>query len=260
MAAGRLTRGLGLLGLLLAAPLLLYKVTEQIVAYRLGYGADSLDQPPPADALPTRARAPVPAPEASPAEPAPASRLRGVALVVRGYGPRGVDARAALDSEVPLTLAIEPFTPFALRISREAARKHKEVLVELPPPTLLPPADFARAARGALWWPAGVLTQRPFPDLPTDDLLQHGLFVVDSGAATGNFGELPKITADAHFADTTPDAALTRDPALVLVDYDDLPAALRWLSSSGARPLFASEVVQQHLGTKAAIPRPKTPG
>lgn len=240
--------------LLLAAPAVLYKVTERIIASRLGY-----DSTTPTRVTPPKARdkVVVSPTEAPPKPQAPAARptkVRAIALVVRGFGPRGVDPREALDSKLPLTLAVEPFTPFALRISREAAKKHKEVLVELPPPELLPPPEFLRTALAALWWPTGVLLAQPDYPLPIEDLERQGALLFDLSEPGPANRRTPRVSLDAQLTASGPSAPSAYDPALMWVAAAELPGALRWLSASGARPLFASEALIARLGAQNAIP------
>lgn len=53
-----------------------------------------------------------------------------LSIIVVGLGNSA--ASAIIEQPVPVTVAIEPFTPFALRISRRAANRWHEVLVDLP--------------------------------------------------------------------------------------------------------------------------------
>jgi len=73
-----------------------------------------------------------------------------VALVVAGLGP--TDDRALVRRDVPLTVAIRPFTPFALSTARDAALAWQEVLVDLDAHE-----DDLSAARASLPFSSGAL-------------------------------------------------------------------------------------------------------
>lgn len=255
MAVRRLSRALLWTALLLAAPAVLYKVTERIIASRLGYDSTAPTRAPPVKPRGEESAIPAEAPPRPQARAVSPTKVRAIALVVRGLGPRGVDPREALDSPLPLTLAIEPFTPFALRISREAAKKHKEVLVDLPAPELLTPPEYLRTALTALWWPSGVLLDRPDYPLPVEDIERHGALLYDLSQPGPVDRRTPRVTLDAQLTASGPSASPAHDPALMWVTAAELPGALRWLSASGARPLFASEALIARLGAQNAIPR-----
>jgi hypothetical protein len=89
--------------------------------------------------------------------PAPPSFSKGIkdpdrpliSIIVVGLGES--EASTIIDQPVPITVAIKPFTPFALRIARRAAARWHEVIVDLPQG--MAPAEAQRAIPHAtgLW-------------------------------------------------------------------------------------------------------------
>lgn len=119
----------------------------------------------------------------------PSKRSRGeqpalVAVVVLGLGIDAMQDKAVLEATVPLSVGLVPFSPFALRMSREATRNHKEVLVELP-------ADVstnasAREAVLAVPGATGVVLRTPPKALAPSLLLERSMVLLDAtGTAEG---------------------------------------------------------------------------
>ncbi len=119
----------------------------------------------------------------------PSKRERGeqpalVAVVVLGLGEDAQLDKAVLQAEVPLSVGLVPFSPFALRMAREATRHHKEVLVELPAEV---DSDVAaREAVMAVPGATGVVLSVPPAALAPSLLLERSMVLLDAtGTAEG---------------------------------------------------------------------------
>lgn len=179
-----------------------------------------------------------------------------LALVFTGLGADPAEARALLEAPSPLTLAIRPYTPYALRLTQDALRAHKEVLVELPA------GEDPQEAVRALLHPTGLLLGGPGQQLPARWLAQEGLYVAvdpeESGApalrAARREGvralSLPLLQGD------TPEDQARRARALaagagvaalrVPAGDSALQAALLELLRGGrVRPVFATEALDR---------------
>ncbi len=118
-----------------------------------------------------------PLPEHPPRLRPASSRQRPyLALVVAGLGTG--PAPAALDRDLPLTVAVVPGAPYALRVARAAALRWQEVLVDLraaASPLIAEPA----AALAAVPHATGILTDGP----PSGRFAGAGLLVHPRGAS-----------------------------------------------------------------------------
>ncbi len=107
-----------------------------------------------------------------------------VALVILGLGEDARLDQRVLASRFPLSVGIVPFSPFALRMSREAARNHKEILVELPESV----TTVARSSEAVLAVPGatGVVLRGPPVALPVELLVTRSMVLFDAvGDAEG---------------------------------------------------------------------------
>ncbi len=107
-----------------------------------------------------------------------------VAVVVLGLGQDARQDQAVLQADVPLSVGLVPFSPFALRMARDATRNHKEVLVELPAgvTTNAQAAEALMAVPGA----TGVVLRTPPQALAPDLLLSRSMVLLDAtGTAEG---------------------------------------------------------------------------
>ncbi len=107
-----------------------------------------------------------------------------VALVILGLGEDARIDQRVLSSKFPLAVGIVPFSPFALRMSREAARHHKEILVQLP----LGAATVEAASEAVLAVPGatGIVLTGPPEALPIEVLVERSMVLFDaSGDAEG---------------------------------------------------------------------------
>ncbi|MGB0641241.1 MAG: divergent polysaccharide deacetylase family protein [Myxococcota bacterium] len=169
-----------------------------------------------------------------------------LALIVTGLG--GASADEILSINVPITVAVRPYTPFALRTARLAAESWHEVLVDVPK-DLTP-----REAQGAVPLASGIW----FDGLPVAPLHENDVVVVPADRVSGaraNAGlrVLPAQRSDRRDAMATLDrarhiAARTGKSALIVDASDEnLPQVLSWVSQAhndGYRIGLASEAVR----------------
>jgi len=169
-----------------------------------------------------------------------------VSLVVAGLG--GQDVAEIMNSSVPLSLAVRPWTPFALRIAREGLQHWHEILVHMPA------TDTDAAARAVPWASGWLLDTGPEPDLPSLDM---GVLVYPA-AQPGRrppSGLLPvpaqrpaRLSARETLARTRA-LAVRNGAATMIIEADDpeLSAVLAWAQAahlSGFRMALASEVAR----------------
>jgi len=164
-----------------------------------------------------------------------------------------------LDIPQPLAVALSPYSPYTLRMAREAVTRHKEVLARVEPDTT--PTEALEAVPHA----TGVLFEAPpkgEPDAEAAALRGQGIYVVDAAglpaawtralrdarvprvrairaAASGPAGDLRAFRA----------RAVHEGAGVLVVDADApiTPEALDSLSvaaTHGFRPAFVAEVVQ----------------
>ena len=182
-----------------------------------------------------------------------------VALVVLGLGQDAQKDQAVLSAPVPLSVGLMPYSPFALRMAREATRNHKEVLVELPDTV----TDDASARDAVLAVPGatGVVLLGPPKALAPNLLVQRSMVLLDAyGHAEGSAlrkarergipllrrhddltGELlSSLNRAHHMARKLGYVVLVID-----VDHERIEQVLAWLKASNPRdlrPVFLSEV------------------
>lgn len=182
-----------------------------------------------------------------------------VALVVLGMGQDATKDNAVLSANVPLSIGLVPFSPFALRMAREATRHHKEVLVDLPRDI----ADDAAAAEALLAVPGatGVVLHGLPKALATDLLVSRSMVLLDaSGTAEGTAlrdardrgvpllrrhddlsGELTSSLNRAHHMARR----LGHVVLVVDISQDNVAQVLAWLKAADPRdlrPVFLSEI------------------
>ncbi|HJN72305.1 MAG TPA: hypothetical protein QGF58_00110 [Myxococcota bacterium] len=177
-----------------------------------------------------------------------------VAIVVTGLG---VDGRgtAVLKTNLPLTVGIVPFSPFALRNARDAAIQHKEVLIDLQAGQPLHIAiDSVPYATGLL------VGENPGADLDDDLIASEHLYLLDAAGQiepmvlreARNAG-IPVlranevVTTDHDWAARVEHLAARHGAVVLTVSIDDAPGAIRWLAARRytLRPAFANEVLER---------------
>jgi polysaccharide deacetylase 2 family uncharacterized protein YibQ len=105
------------------------------------------------------------------------ARPTRLAVVVLGLGNNGAESRTILNEEFPMSVGITPYSPFALRQSRDAIHKHKEVLTYIDGP-LNRPVDLLKAL-SAVPNSTGVALNTPPSELPIQQLLEKNLYLLD---------------------------------------------------------------------------------
>jgi polysaccharide deacetylase 2 family uncharacterized protein YibQ len=105
------------------------------------------------------------------------SKPTQLAIVVLGLGANGSESRTILSEDFPMSVGITPYSPFALRQSRDAIHKHKEVLTYIDGP-LNRPEDLLKALL-AVPNSTGVALNTPPSELPVQQLLEKNLYLLD---------------------------------------------------------------------------------
>ena len=101
-----------------------------------------------------------------------------LAVVVLGLGQDGQQSRTILERRFPLTVAIAPYSPFALRQARDAVIKHKEVLCYFDEP--LKSNDELLRGLAAVPNATGVALNASPQALPVKKLLEDDLYLLDA--------------------------------------------------------------------------------
>ena len=101
-----------------------------------------------------------------------------LAVVVLGLGQDGQESRTILERPFPLTVAIEPYSPFALRQARDAVIKHKEVLCFFEDQVTT--SDAFLRGLAAVPNSTGVVLQASPQALPVQKLLEDDLYLLDA--------------------------------------------------------------------------------
>ena len=170
-----------------------------------------------------------------------------VALLVAGLGYDGQAGQAVLEAPLPLTVAVEAFSPFALLHARDSALDHKELLLELPP------EHEVAKAREALPLSTGILLRqtRSFPEGSL-----YEFYVVDAspGAGLARF-EVPMLAVteiiqgnvEPHIV-RIENLADRNGAVLLMVELGDREAVrttVHWLyeSQERLRPVFVTEIL-----------------
>ncbi|MCB9761550.1 MAG: divergent polysaccharide deacetylase family protein [Alphaproteobacteria bacterium] len=182
----------------------------------------------------------------------------GLALVVTGLGRDGPAAARVLRARVPLTVAIEPFTPFALRQSRDAVRAHKEVLLQLPEGEDAAAPEALTTLLTGVYHPSGLALHDGHRTLPLEPIRRHPLFLFHPH---GLHPDLNRQARAAGVRTVAPDLDLSREAegwegrlvhlaathgaAVAVVPLASADAAVRWLASGAARvrPLYLTEAL-----------------
>jgi polysaccharide deacetylase 2 family uncharacterized protein YibQ len=193
----------------------------------------------------------------------PARTHRGdaalVALVVLGLGEHAQRDKLVLEAPLPLSVGLVPYSPFALRMAREATRNHKEILVELP--ATVRSDSAAKEAYLAVPGATGVILQGPPGALAPQFLADRSMVLLDaSGNAEGQAlraarelgvpllrrhddlsGELRSSLNRAHHM------ARKQGQVVLVVDIrqENVPQVLAWLKNADPRdlrPVFLSEI------------------
>lgn len=194
--------------------------------------------------------------ESSEVEAPAAATAPWLALVFTGLGPSASAAQALIAAPVPLTLAVRPYTPYALRICQDALRAQKEVLLELPAD------EDPEAALRALLYPTGLVLLEPRAQLPAALLAQEGLYLaVDPGALGSTAlrearrqhvrtlalpaleGQSPEERARRALALSRSQSATALRVPAGLPGVDE--ALLTLLQSGQVRPVFATEALDR---------------
>ena len=169
-----------------------------------------------------------------------------IAVVVTNVGDASADK--ILATKVPITVAIRPYTPFALRSARIAAGAWHEVLADVPRDMTPQEAQRAIPLATGIW----------FDGTPVAPLGQHDVVVVPSDRVSGartpeNLRVLPAQHSDRRDAMATLSrarhiAARMGQAALVIDANDpDLDSILKWATNAhldGYRIVLASEAAR----------------
>lgn len=171
-----------------------------------------------------------------------------VALVVAGLGPR--EATGLVRTPAPLTLAVEPYTPFALATARDAALAWQEVLVEVTE------GEDAAAALQAVPFATGALARGAAGE-GAAAALGTGLLVVERDLPRPP-GEALLVVQPWHARQRALEDLLARirhlalrdggTAVLVEADAPALPGLLQWATEGharGYRVVHASELARQ---------------
>lgn len=176
-----------------------------------------------------------------------------LALIVTGLG----DAadQQAISAKVPITVAIQPFTPFSLRNARLAAINGHEVLVDLP--TGMAPADGQSAIPHAsgIWvnsTPVRALSPSDVVVVPADMIGDASRLVQQPGRSQSRI--LAAQHSDRRNAIETLNRArhiaVRSGSAAMMIDIDDpgVGAVIAWAESAashGYRMVLATESVRR---------------
>lgn len=177
-----------------------------------------------------------------------------VALVITDIG---VDGRgtAVLKTDLPLSIGIVPFSPFALRNARDAAIQHKEVLIDLQPGQ---PLDLA--VEGVPYATGLLIGENPGMDLDDALIGREHLYLLDAAGQiepatlreARNAG-IPvlraneEVSADQDWAARVEHLAALHGAVVLIVGVEDAPGAIIWLAEhrNTLRPAFANEVLER---------------
>ena len=177
-----------------------------------------------------------------------------VALVISDVGP-DAEGVQVLQSGIPLTVGIVPFSPFALRAARNAVISHKEVVIDLQPGQ---PLDLAV---DAVPYATGLLVTEP-PGMDLDDALlaDEDMYLLDAAGEiepatlreARNAG-IPvlraseSVASDRDWAARAEHLAELHGAVVLMVPLSEADGAIRWLHSRQAdlRPAFANEVLER---------------
>ncbi len=170
-----------------------------------------------------------------------------IALVVAGLGYDGQAGQAVLEAPLPLTVAVEAFSPFSLLHSRDSALDHKELLVELPP------EHEVSLALDAVPLSTGILLResRTFADGSLEEF-----YLVDASPGEGlaRF-DVPMlavteiIQGDVESQVIRIENLADRNGAVLLMvelsDREAVRTTIQWLyeSQERLRPVFVSEIL-----------------
>lgn len=171
-----------------------------------------------------------------------------VSVIVTNVGKASVDSFLNLD--VPITLAIEPYTPFALRTARIAASKWHEVLAHVPKSMTPQEAQRAVPLATGIW----------FDGTPVAPLGTHDVVVVPADEVSGarppaGTRVLAAQRSDRRDATSTLrrclHIAVRMGRAAMVIDAADpgLPDVLAWAKDAhkqGYRVVMASEAARFH--------------
>jgi len=185
-----------------------------------------------------------------------------VALVITGLGTDGPLGDSILARPLPLTLGMLAYRPFTLRLSLQAAIKHKEVVLQLAdrPRTDVEILEAFEAVPPA----TGLLIDELPESLPVSIMLERDLYLLDatgevegSVLRTANHAGIPVVRAIDHLeGDISEDLLRLRHlsrshSGLVLTVEATDPAcdtALNWLENADPneiRPAFLTEILDQ---------------
>ena len=181
-----------------------------------------------------------------------------LAVVVLGLGQNGQETRAVLERRFPLTVAIEPYSPFALRQARDAILKHKEVLGYFEEP-LRSEEELVRGL-AAVHNATGIALHAPPQALPAKKLVDDSLYVLDSQGdiesdalrrATNSGVSVLKLDHAFEAGDLLKIQHIARVSTGLIVtvsvdEKDELEELLTWVENDAGReirPVFLSELL-----------------
>jgi hypothetical protein len=135
-----------------------------------------------------------------------------LALVLTGIDAEPHAARALMEEGLPLAVALSPYSPFTLRLSRDALSTHSEVLAQAEPD-----ATLSEALEGVPW-ATGVLVTCPLlgdPEGEAASLARADTYVID-GTETGLDTRWRTALETAHVPVLRPLALDPTDPETAL--------------------------------------------
>ena len=180
-----------------------------------------------------------------------------VAVAVLDLGQSGTESNTILKREIPISVGILPYSPFALKQARDAVLGSKEVLVLVKKPI----NDSEELIQAILAVPnaTGVAIGSPPADLPISELKRKDLYILDIQGQTESAAlrkainaNIPILRVNHRFeqGDELRIRHLARvNPGLIITvsakDMDATNSLLNWLSKSKPdeiRPVFVSEL------------------
>ena len=181
-----------------------------------------------------------------------------LAVVVLGLGQNGQETKIVLERRFPLTVAIEPYSPFALRQARDAILKHKEVLSYFEEP-LRTEEDLIRGL-AAVPNATGIALHAPPQALPLKKLVDDNLYVLDSRGdiesdalrrATNSGVSVLKLDHAFQAGDLLKIQHIARVSTGLIVtvsvdEKEELEELLSWVETDAGReirPVFLSELL-----------------
>ena len=180
-----------------------------------------------------------------------------VAVAVLDLGQSGAESTTILKKEIPISVGILPYSPFALKQARDAVLQSKEVLVLVKNP--IGSSDELLQAILAVPNATGVAIDSPPADLPISELKRKDFYILDIQGQTESAAlrkainsKIPILRVNHRFeeGDELRIRHLARvNPGLIITvsakDKAATKSLLNWLSNVNpkeVRPVFVSEL------------------